>query len=92
MNGTGATGTNKLKIIFTFSLFCVIFFLMQLALAGCVNDKTSPEEVLYFSFKQDCPQCEGFKQVKTPAGTLAECPYCKGLGYVYQDPRGLYKK
>jgi hypothetical protein len=84
--------SGNLKLIFTFFIFCVIFLVMQFSLTGCVNDKTSPEEVLYFSLKQDCPQCKGFKLVKSENGTLVECPFCLGLGYVYQDPQGLYKK
>ena len=82
----------KPKIIFTFFMICVIFFLIQISLAGCISNKAAPQETLYFSYKQDCPQCAGFKQVKSAAGTLIECGFCKGLGYVYQDPQGVYKK
>lgn len=84
--------SNKLKIIFTFSIICVIFLLTQITLTGCINKKNDPEEVLYFSFKEDCPQCKGFKQVKSETGTLVECKFCNGLGYVYQNPQGTYKQ
>lgn len=80
------------KIIFTFLMICVIFFLMQIFLAGCINNKAVSQETLYFSFKQDCPQCGGFKFVKPASGALVECGFCKGSGYVYQDPQGVNKK
>jgi len=82
--------SNK-KIIFTFSLIYVIFLSVILTLTGCLEKETDSQEVLYFSFKEDCPQCSGFKSVKSENGALVTCSFCNGQGFVYKDPQGTYK-
>ncbi len=79
------------KLIFTFLMICVIFFILPVFLTGCFEKSVNPDETLYFSFKTDCPQCKGFKLVKNDSGTLEKCPVCNGLGYVYEKPQGNYK-
>ncbi len=78
------------KLIFTFSMICVIFLILPVFLTGCFEKSVNSDETLY-SLKTDCPQCKNFKYVKTDSGTLEKCPVCNGLGYVYENPQGNYK-
>jgi len=80
--------------LFTFLPICVILslaFAASMVLSGCLEREPSPDETLFVSFKVDCPQCEGFKSVKTSNGTLEKCSFCNGQGFVYKNPQGNYK-
>lgn len=80
--------------LFTFLPVCVILsvtVVIAFLLSGCLEKDVPMDEKYFFSFKVDCPQCNGLKSVKTENGTLAECAYCDGLGFVYQNPQGNYK-
>lgn len=83
---------NKNKIIFTFFMFCAIFFLSAFFLTGCFTTEKSDGTEAFYSLREDCPQCGGLKSVKSENGTLVTCKYCSGNGYIYLNPQGTYKQ